>query len=469
QSKGDYLVVAASQIGLAQECESNGNYEMAFAYYKIGVDVLIQGVQGDTDRYRQDAVRRKTAQYLLRAEEIYNNNLSKEILGTIDNVILVMDKLSDETFVIKTVHKSSAVLDQKTCLLPTSSPYMCNLLKFFETENAVYLLLQYASGGKLWNYIGAYLHGRTNSGFDDGLVGGDGTETKNVYTGHQLTTETITDIGTSDVKTTEDIKPKTKSNTSTSEHIPSIPEEIPSLDDITSAVVSPSSDDVFDCDQQADDQDANDIIRSSKALIQSVDKVLSDSDRVFNKEVKSKRLSGNNCVEPEQVKLLESCIRQWASEIVVAVSKLHHVGIICRDLNPNNILLGDNGHIMLTYFSRLPQVDEVINQEAAEELYVAPEVLSVNGFDETCDWWSLGALLYELLVGQTLLMCHPGGINSHTNLYIPSHVSQEGQGLLQELLRFNPKERLGSSIDGVEAIKSHPFFNGIDWNAIEGS
>ncbi|XP_050407265.2 ribosomal protein S6 kinase delta-1 [Patella vulgata] len=792
QTKGDYLVVAASQIGMAQECEVNGNFEMAFAYYKIGVDVLIQGVQADTDKYRQDAVRRKTAQYLLRAEELYSNYLAKEslddfrwaasscispnleldpsfafirgsmselrnykVLGTIDSVILVMDKLLDETYVIKTVHKSSAQLESnKTCLLPTSCPYMCNLIKFFETENAVYLLLQYASGGKLWNYIGAYLHSRTTSGFEDGVVGTDIPAYKNVYTGSKLnadasdemikseertktltnseqylvlsetengtmkcedsagenpisipklsnkdespteveslTEESSTDPSTSSrvvrkrlssfssaeltfddsvseasksishddhfeevlgnnkpsiqnftinsFDSSSDMYQRMDSNTSgTSEHINSIPEESSPLEEKSAMNNSPGLDpstadvldDVFDSEKlenedsnNSNNSDASEIIRSSKALIKSVDRVLSDSghleqsdrrsislsppekaanishdsdepsiydlhkpsddstsdtsefdskhlvlDQQVTSETKSKdpkrQLSGLNVdcdnldesessdqkltspselslqikdcninvdkgaeksvketststslqqgrkrtlsrlnsktltrsasfecdlksptknraravsnlfdqldsVEPEQVRLLESCIRQWAAEIVVAVSKLHHVGIICRDLNPDNILLGDHGHVMLTYFSRLPQVDEVINPLAAQQLYVAPEVLSVNGFDETCDWWSLGALLYELLVGQTLLMCHPGGINSHTQLYIPSHVSPEAQGLLQELLCYSAKERLGSSLDGVEAIKSHPFFNGINWNAIEG-
>ncbi|KAM9564752.1 ribosomal protein S6 kinase delta-1 isoform 5-T6 [Guaruba guarouba] len=159
----------------------------------------------------------------------------------------------------------------------------------------------------------------------------------------------------------------------------------------------------------------------------------------------------------------EDCIQRWAAEMVVALDALHREGIVCRDLNPNNILLNDRGHIQLTYFSRWREVEDSCDNHAIERMYCAPEVGAILEETEACDWWSLGAILFELLTGKTLIECHPSGINTHTSLSIPDHVSKEARSLIQQLLQFNPAERLGAGVAGVEDIKSHPFFALIEW------
>ncbi|XP_013929117.1 PREDICTED: ribosomal protein S6 kinase delta-1 [Thamnophis sirtalis] len=164
--------------------------------------------------------------------------------------------------------------------------------------------------------------------------------------------------------------------------------------------------------------------------------------------------------------LPEGCVQRWAAEMVVALDSLHREGIVCRDLNPNNILLNDRGHIQLTYFSRWSEVEDSCDNDAIERMYCAPEVGVVFEETEACDWWSLGALLFELLTGTTLLECHPAGINTHTCLNLPDHISEEARSLLQQLLQFNSVERLGAGIAGVEDIKAHPFFATIDWTEL---
>uniref|UniRef100_A0A8C4PGH7 Ribosomal protein S6 kinase delta-1 n=1 Tax=Equus asinus TaxID=9793 RepID=A0A8C4PGH7_EQUAS len=159
----------------------------------------------------------------------------------------------------------------------------------------------------------------------------------------------------------------------------------------------------------------------------------------------------------------EGCIQRWAAEMVVALDALHREGIVCRDLNPNNILLNDRGHIQLTYFSRWSEVEDSCDSDAIERMYCAPEVGAITEETEACDWWSLGAVLFELLTGKTLVECHPAGINTHTTLNMPECVSEEARSLIQQLLQFNPVERLGAGVAGVEDIKSHPFFTLVDW------
>ncbi|XP_029449078.1 ribosomal protein S6 kinase delta-1 isoform X2 [Rhinatrema bivittatum] len=129
----------------------------------------------------------------------------------------------------------------------------------------------------------------------------------------------------------------------------------------------------------------------------------------------------------------EDCIQRWAAEIVIALDALHREGIVCRDLNPNNILLNERGHIQLTYFSRWREVEDSCDSDAMERMYCAPEIGSISEETEACDWWSLGAVLFELLSGKALVDCHPAGINTHTSLNMPEYVSEEAKSLIQQI------------------------------------
>lgn len=169
-------------------------------------------------------------------------------------------------------------------------------------------------------------------------------------------------------------------------------------------------------------------------------------------------------VRASNARIPESCIQHWAAEMVGALDALHREGIVCHDLNPNNILLDDKGHIQLTYFSRWSEVADSYDSSAIEKMYCAPEVGGIAEETDACDWWSLGAILFELLTGKPLFQCHPAGINTHTALNLPDHISEEARSVVQQLLQFNPSERLGAGVSGVEDIKSHPFFQTVDWS-----
>uniref|UniRef100_A0A672I0H0 Ribosomal protein S6 kinase polypeptide 1 n=1 Tax=Salarias fasciatus TaxID=181472 RepID=A0A672I0H0_SALFA len=164
-----------------------------------------------------------------------------------------------------------------------------------------------------------------------------------------------------------------------------------------------------------------------------------------------------------QARIPEEFVRCWAVEMVTALDSLHQEGIVCRDLNPNNILLDHQGHVQLTYFCSWSEVEEPCNKEAIANMYCAPEVGGIAEETASCDWWSLGAILFELLTGMSLLRCHPAGIGRHTALNIPEYVSEEARSLLEQLLQYNPTERLGAGVGGVDDIRSHPFFARVDW------
>ncbi|XP_056284391.1 ribosomal protein S6 kinase delta-1 isoform X1 [Pseudoliparis swirei] len=164
-----------------------------------------------------------------------------------------------------------------------------------------------------------------------------------------------------------------------------------------------------------------------------------------------------------QVRIPEEFIRCCAVGMVTALDSLHQEGIFCRDLNPNNILLDHQGHVQLTYFCSWNDVEDSCDKEAIANMYCAPEVGGISEETAACDWWSLGAVLYEMLTGMSLLGCHPAGISRHTALSIPESVSKEARSLLEQLLQYNPVERLGAGVGGVDDIKSHPFFARVDW------
>ncbi|XP_009472798.1 PREDICTED: ribosomal protein S6 kinase-like 1 [Nipponia nippon] len=166
-------------------------------------------------------------------------------------------------------------------------------------------------------------------------------------------------------------------------------------------------------------------------------------------------------VKEEQVQL-------WAAEILLALEGLHQQGVLCRDLNPRNLLLDAAGHIRLTFFGQWTEVEPQCCSQAREELYSAPEVGGITEPTEAADCWSFGSLLYELLTGVPLSQNHPSGIQPHTQLHLPEGLSLAATSLLTELLQYNPKRRLGFGGGGMAKLKSHSFFSTIPWNKLVG-
>nr|AML78903.1 putative LOV domain-containing protein [Pulsatilla vulgaris] len=196
----------------------------------------------------------------------------------------------------------------------------------------------------------------------------------------------------------------------------------------------------------------------------------------------------------------EESARFYAAEVVIGLEYLHCLGIIYRDLKPENLLLQKDGHIVLTDFdlsfltSCKPQVlrnsvpskrrsksqplptfvaEPTIqsNSFVGTEEYIAPEIITGTGHGSAIDWWALGILLYEMLYGRTPFR----GKNRQKTfanildkeLTFPSSipVSLAARKLMNGLLHRDPTHRLGSNA-GANDIKSHPFFHGINWPLI---
>ena len=166
--------------------------------------------------------------------------------------------------------------------------------------------------------------------------------------------------------------------------------------------------------------------------------------------------------------------RFYAAEIVLALEHIHSKHCIYRDLKPENILFDIDGHIKLTDFGLSKILLETKDDKAyticGTPEYLAPEILENKGYDKAVDWWSLGVLIYEMLVGYSPFKV-PKGYPITINIYkktIPmhNHFTPEAKKIIKELLNVDPKKRLGSGVNGTENVKNHPYFKDIDWDAL---
>ena len=162
--------------------------------------------------------------------------------------------------------------------------------------------------------------------------------------------------------------------------------------------------------------------------------------------------------------------RFYMLELVLALESLHKNNMVYRDLKPENILLDSKGHVKLTDFGLskiLEDEDDKAFTLCGTPQYLAPEVLLKKGYDKMVDWWSLGCVLYEMLMGRLPFAIKRGMINLkiyEKKIDFPRKISNEARDLVEKFLVVNPTERLGYGPNGTDDIKNHPFFNGVDWD-----
>lgn len=169
----------------------------------------------------------------------------------------------------------------------------------------------------------------------------------------------------------------------------------------------------------------------------------------------------------------EERARLYAAQILLAIQYLHKRDIIFRDLKPDNVVVDGQGHALLTDFglSKEGVLDNISAKSFCGSVaYLAPEMLKRSGHGKSVDWYLLGVLLYEMLVGAPPYFCN----NKEQLFYniqkgvlkLPASISNEAKSLLISLLNRNPNKRLGAGPTDAEEIKKHPFFDPIDWDRV---
>ena len=172
----------------------------------------------------------------------------------------------------------------------------------------------------------------------------------------------------------------------------------------------------------------------------------------------------------------------YAAEITLAVQFLHQHGILHRDLKLENVLVGSDGHCKIADFglSKLGLFRYCkTTTRCGTPQCLAPEIFKNLPYDQGVDWWALGIMIYEMIVGYPPFDYDEekdsDEINALCNLelkilddevHIPEDMSMCAALIVQQLLKKDPELRLGSSGSDV-TIQQHSFFRGIDWLALE--
>ncbi|KFU98773.1 Ribosomal protein S6 kinase-like 1, partial [Tauraco erythrolophus] len=425
---------------------------------------------------RREAVKRKITQYLRRAEEIFTCHLQRaagdgnstatgysslrfrpirtlssavenlrrcKVVGVIDKVQIVQDPATGGTFILKSLPKSHVETRERHTIIPHGVPFMVKLLCYYVSEDSIFLHLEHVQGemndarSRLQHVgLGLCLNGLCSQRRNQGC-----------FLTHHLF---FSLLSRGDIVVSPPLQVLRPAGLCRFKHYSS-----PEKPWQRGQRLAPSS--------SSKPCGPDPLVREPSQGASLSCGQLSEQPPAGQGRALASRGHGRRAwaVKEEQVQL-------WAAEILLALEGLHQQGVLCRDLNPRNLLLDAAGHVRLTFFGQWTEVEPQYCSQAREDMYSAPEVGGIAEPTEAADCWSFGSLLYELLTGVPLSQNHPSGIQPHTQLYVPEGLSLAATSLLTELLQYNPKRRLGFGGGGIAKLKSHSFFSTVPWNKLVG-
>lgn len=163
--------------------------------------------------------------------------------------------------------------------------------------------------------------------------------------------------------------------------------------------------------------------------------------------------------------------RFYLATIILALRYLHSFNIIYRDLKPENLLLDSRGYLRLTDFGFAKIVDDRTWTLCGTPEYLAPEIILNEGHGKPADWWACGILAYEMMVGYPPFFDETApGIYEKIlkgKVYWPRDMDRLSKDLVKAFLHPDRTKRLGNLIGGAQDALDHPWFRGVDWDALE--
>ncbi|XP_077288323.1 serine/threonine-protein kinase N [Arctopsyche grandis] len=163
----------------------------------------------------------------------------------------------------------------------------------------------------------------------------------------------------------------------------------------------------------------------------------------------------------------------YAACVVLGLQYLHENNIIYRDLKLDNLLLDTEGYVKIADFGLCKEGmgwGDRTGTFCGTPEFLAPEVLTETSYTRAVDWWGLGVLIFEMLVGESPFPGDDEGevFDSIVNdeVRYPRMLSLEAIALMRRLLRKNPERRLGSSERDAEDVKKQAFFRDIEWEQL---
>jgi len=162
-------------------------------------------------------------------------------------------------------------------------------------------------------------------------------------------------------------------------------------------------------------------------------------------------------------KFKEHQARFYAAEVFLALQHLHSLGVIYRDLKPENVLLDSDGHVKLTDFG-LSKESQTADTFCGTPVYLAPEIWKRQTYGFEVDWWSLGCVLYEMVCGlppfwgETIKDVYKKVLHTQPQFNKKDNPMEDScRSIIEGLLAQEPAKRLGN-VDNGNDIKTHPFF-----------
>ncbi|GMT10625.1 hypothetical protein PFISCL1PPCAC_1922, partial [Pristionchus fissidentatus] len=499
-----YLVEAARLVSTAQLAESEGAFEAAFYSFKEAANVLIKGMESEKSLSTRNAVRLKSAKYIEKAEQIYRNHLrydnaplfdmrhmprdnqdelafrssnsglkSFRFMGVLPDieakkrVFLVQETESGGEFVMKLIERREGDV-RDGIFLPTNVPHMVQLIKFYTTTNYIILLLQYVKTGRLWSFLCRYLaesdrkyEEKERNEAEEEFVENEVRNRENPYRGRHTRFCVTADCERLAVMENDGLEEG-------------------------AAVVCSVGEDVMggEGDEEraryllvpSDTANATTMIVEEEAPAPVTISMIGEHEE----KKKNKKEGGEwendrlmNLAEAmaecrEYLKeskrcwsgvLPESLIIHWSAQCISMLYVLHSHKVYIGDLHPDNLLIDEEGNLLFTYQTKWSEDERERHFLAG---YTAPECsLMPSTLTPSCDVWSLGALLYELIVGRPLACAAPHGIGYLSELpSIPesAHISFSARDILSRILQIDPLERIT-----IDQIRCHPFYSSIDW------
>ena len=439
-----------------------------------------------------------------------------------NKMILAENFETNEIVLFKALHKSPVNYKKsKTSLLPINIRYMVKLLQYFETDDCVYLMLEWCRAGRVWEVVQPLVMQHRSGG-------------RQVIAEEEPAAARVSLIKPSESFITErkkSLNASEKTKTVIEDSVDTVAEDfdnfsIVHVSDNSGSLTVLSDNCIEHFEGCHETTESNENHKSRNVLVSKSQKILKNISQSFlpvqmesndvlgklediEKKVKL-HLSGTISeskqrselpAEPEPIAgadpvlrpasprpallrklsevlpqvedpelrdsthLSDKLIRTWAAQLAQVLTSLHYREIVIRDLNPSNLLLDSAGQLKLTYQCEWVSVDSSLSRAALAGHYCAPEVAgpALGEVTPAADWWSYGAILHLLYCGAGPSGTTPSGLDSSVPLDLAG-LPDAVQDFLASLLQLQPENRLGAGTYGSLDVHRHKYFENWDWN-----